>query len=83
MLRTIRESGGCAIAVTDEELMACVPEMASSTGIFPSPESAAALACLKHLVERELVSRDDRVVLFSTGTGLKYIDEIEESMEGV
>jgi threonine synthase len=74
MLRAIRESGGCALSVTDEELMAAVPEMAAATGIFPAPEGAATLAGLRKLVSANLVTEDDRVVLFNTGTGLKYID---------
>ena len=76
MLRAIRESGGCAVAVSDEELMACVWEVASVTGIFPAPEGAANLAGLKGLVKQGLVSPDERVVLFNTGSGLKYIDVI-------
>ncbi|MDE2998735.1 MAG: threonine synthase [Gemmatimonadota bacterium] len=74
MLRAIRESRGTAIAVTDGALLACVDEMASSTGIFPAPEGAATLAGLKELVRVGWISSDDRVVLFNTGTGLKYIE---------
>ncbi len=80
MLRAIRESGGCAVAVSDEELMACVWEMASATGIFPAPEGAANLAGLKGLVKQGLVSPDERVVVFNTGSGLKYIDVISGVM---
>ena len=79
MLRAIRESGGCAVAVTDEEMIVCTQEMASGTGIFPAPEGAATLACLKHLIAQEAVSADDRVVLFNTGTGLKYVDVFADS----
>ncbi len=74
MLKAIRESGGTALSVSDEELMDCVPEMVSATGIFPAPEGAATLAGLKHLVEQGLTGSGDRVVLFNTGTGLKYMD---------
>jgi threonine synthase len=74
MLRAIKESGGCAVSVTDEELMSAVPEMAAATGIFPAPEGAATLAALKKLVSSDQVTEDDRVILFNTGTGLKYID---------
>ena len=74
MLRAIRESGGCALSVTDEELMADVDEMAAHTGIFPAPEGAATFSCLKHLVAQGKVQPNERVVLFNTGTGLKYID---------
>ncbi|MDE2889548.1 MAG: threonine synthase [Gemmatimonadota bacterium] len=76
MLRAIRESHGTAIAVTDGALLACVDEMASSTGIFPAPEGAATLAGLKELAGKGWVSSEERVVLFNTGTGLKYIEAI-------
>jgi threonine synthase len=77
MLRAIRDSGGCAISVTDDELLQGVSEMAAYTGIFAAPEGGATLACLKKMVERDLVSPGDRVVLFNTGTGLKYLEAFE------
>ncbi len=82
MLRAIRESRGTAVAVTDGRLMACVEEMASATGIFPAPEGAATLAGLKKLVADGWISSADRVVLFNTGTGLKYIEAIEAANAG-
>ncbi len=82
MLRAIRESRGTAVAVTDEAIMACVEEMASATGIFPAPEGAATLAGLKQLVADGWISSGDRVVLFNTGTGLKYIEAIEAANSG-
>jgi threonine synthase len=77
MLRAIRDSGGCAISVSDDELLQGVSEMAAYTGIFAAPEGGATLACLKKMVERDLVSPGDRVVLFNTGTGLKYLEAFE------
>ena len=74
MLNAIRDSGGCALSVTDEELMASVSKMAAAVGSFPAPEGAATLAALEKLIEQNLVSERDRVVLFNTGTGLKYIE---------
>ena len=74
MLKAIRDSGGCALSVTDEELMASVSKMAAAVGSFPAPEGAATLAALEKLIEQNLVSERDRVVLFNTGTGLKYIE---------
>ncbi len=74
ILKAIRDSGGCAVAVSDEDLMSAVTEMAAYTGIFPAPEGGATLACLKSLVATGFVTKGDRVVLFNTGTGLKYID---------
>ncbi len=74
MLKAIRDSGGCALAVTDEELMASASKMAAAVGSFPAPEGAATLTALEKLVEQNLVSEHERVVLFNTGTGLKYIE---------
>ena len=74
MLKAIRDSGGCALSVTDEELMASVSKMAAAVGSFPAPEGAATLAALEKLIEQNLISERDRVVLFNTGTGLKYIE---------
>ena len=74
MLKAIRDSGGCALSVTDEELMASASKMAAAVGSFPAPEGAATLTALEKLVEQNLVSEHERVVLFNTGTGLKYIE---------
>ena len=78
MLRVIRESGGVAVSVTDDEIFQSLGEMASLTGIFPCPEGAASLAGLKRLIAKGSVRRDERVVLFNTGTGLKYLDVLED-----
>lgn len=74
MLKAIRESGGCALSVTDEELMTATSQMAVAVGSFPAPEGAATLAALEKLIARNLVAEHERVVLFNTGTGLKYIE---------
>ena len=50
ILQCLRESGGTALTVTDDEALACVPEMAAAEGIFPCPEGAATLAALKKLL---------------------------------
>ena len=72
MLRALRDSGGSAVAVSDEEIAAAQKEVASLEGILASPEGAATWAALKHLAQKGLVQPDERVVLFNTGTGLKY-----------
>ena len=77
MLKAIRDSGGCALSVTDEELMASTSKMAAAVGSFPAPEGAATLAALEKLIAENLVNERDRVVLFNTGTGLKYIELFE------
>ena len=73
ILRAIRESGGTALAVDDAEIVDAQKEMASAEGIFAAPEGAATWAALKHLVQQGLVAPGERVVLFNTGTGLKYL----------
>ncbi|MCY3680448.1 MAG: threonine synthase [Gemmatimonadetes bacterium] len=77
MLRAIRDSGGCALSVTDEELMASTSKLAAAVGSFPAPEGAATLAALEKLIAQNLVNERERVVLFNTGTGLKYIELFE------
>jgi threonine synthase len=72
ILTALRESGGTAIAVTDAEMAACQLEIARGEGIFPAPEGGATLAALKRMVEADQVESGETVVLFNTGTGLKY-----------
>jgi threonine synthase len=72
MLDIIRRSGGTALAVTDDELLGGARRLAREEGILAGPEAGAAVAALPGLLEREVVVRDDRIVLFVTGHGLKY-----------
>jgi threonine synthase len=72
ILRAVRESGGFAIAVSDEALTASVDEAARRDGLLLCPEGGATLAACELALERGLISRDDRVVLFNCATGLKY-----------
>ncbi len=74
ILRAVRESGGVAIAVSDEELMRDARRIAAVEGIFAAPEGGACLAALRRLRESGRVSRDETVVLFNTGTGAKYVE---------
>ena len=81
ILEILRNSGGVAISVTDEEIMDAVHRWAQVEGIFAAPEGAAALAAYRKLRGNGFFSSDDRVVLFNTGTGLKYLDTIEDKSE--
>lgn len=74
MLEAIRKSDGTAIAVSEEEIHDAWGEMSSRIGVMVAPEGAATLAALRTLLENGLISRDERVVLFNTGSGLKYIE---------
>ena len=81
MLDILRTSGGSALSVTDDELIAAVREIGAAEGMFVAPEGAACLPALKKLLDSGEVSRDDRVVLFNTGSGLKYLNAFESSTE--
>ena len=73
ILRAVRESGGTALAVSDSEILESVRLIAKNEGIFACPEGAATHAALRRLVEERWIDRDEKVVLFNTGSGLKYI----------
>jgi threonine synthase len=74
ILDAIRSSGGTAIAVTDEELLAAVAEIGALEGVFCAPEGAACLPALRKLLADKAVTPDERVVLFNTGAGVKYLE---------
>lgn len=75
ILRDIYESNGTAIAVEDTDLLKAQKEIAMTEGIFAAPEGAATLAALKELVAQKWVHPDEKIVLFNTGSGLKYLDK--------
>jgi threonine synthase len=74
ILEDIRASQGTAVAVSDEEILEAQRELGRGEGIFAAPEGAATLAALKKLVEKGWVTPQERIVLFNTGSGLKYLD---------
>ena len=73
ILSDLRESKGTAVAVSDEKIRAAQMKWAEKEGLFTAPEAAATLAALEVLVEEDWFEKDERIVLFNTGTGLKYI----------
>ncbi len=77
MLDILRKSGGTAVAVSDEDLVADATEIGSSEGIFAAPEGGACLTALKFLLENGEVKSDERIVLFNTGSGIKYLEAFE------
>lgn len=74
ILDILRQSRGTAVAATDEDIMQSVKDWASQEGIFAAPEGAASLAAYRKLRASGFLKESDRVVLFNTGSGLKYID---------
>ncbi|HEX6135249.1 MAG TPA: threonine synthase [Longimicrobiales bacterium] len=73
MLDAIRASHGAAVAVEDERMRDAVRLIGSATGVFAAPEGGAAAAAVPILLEREILSPDEEIVLFITGSGLKYV----------
>lgn len=76
ILQDIYDSEGTAIAVSDEAIIAAQKQLARMEGIFAAPEGAATLAALQELVKQGWVHSEERIVLFNTGLGLKYLDHL-------
>ena len=74
MLDILRKSGGGAEAVTDEEMIEAAREIGALEGVFCAPEGSACLPVLRRLQDRGEVQPDDKVVIFNTGAGVKYLE---------
>ncbi len=74
VLDALRQSGGGAVAVTDEELMDATSRLAAEEGLFVAPEGAACVAALRKLVAAGVLQPTDRTVVYNTGTGYKYLE---------
>jgi threonine synthase len=72
MLTALRESGGTAVAVADHHIMQAQQKLAAYEGMFVSLEAAATIAALEKLVQENWVTPDEKVLVFNTGSGLKY-----------
>jgi threonine synthase len=81
ILDAIRESGGTAIAVTDDEMLEGSRELARTTGIFASPEGGACVPALRKLLARGDVKPNEKVVLFNTGSGIKYVEAFDQKLK--
>jgi threonine synthase len=72
MLTALRESGGTSVAVPDHHIMQAQQKLAAYEGMFVSLEAAATIAALETLVQENWVTPDEKVLVFNTGSGLKY-----------
>ena len=79
MLQIIRESRGTALSVSDEAMLAEIPRVGKSEGIFFCPEGAACVAALRRLREKGWIKPADEVVIFNTASGLKYLDVLQKT----
>jgi threonine synthase len=77
VLDILKKSGGMAVAATDAEIMEALLHWARTEGVFAAPEGAASLVAYRKLRARGFFTPEDRVVLFNTGSGLKYLEVIE------
>lgn len=74
ILQAVRQSGGTAIAVSDEEALDAGVELAAMEGIFAAPEGAACVAAVPKLIASGVLTEDARIVIYNTGAGLKYLE---------
>jgi threonine synthase len=74
MLKAIRESGGCAIAVNDRDMLDAAADLAACEGVFPAPEGGACVAATRKLFENKFLKPTDWIVIYNTGSGLKYLE---------
>jgi threonine synthase len=74
ILDAVRGSGGTAIAVTDEELIDAGIELASLEGMFVAPEGAGCIPALRKLLATGFLKPSERIVIYNTGAGLKYLE---------
>ncbi|HEY6181779.1 MAG TPA: threonine synthase [Terriglobales bacterium] len=77
ILDILQKSGGTAVAATDAEIMSSLRHWSEVEGIFAAPEGAASLTAYTKLLASGFFKPKDAVVLFNTGSGLKYLDVIE------
>jgi threonine synthase len=74
VLEAIRESGGTALSVSDEEMLDAGILMAEREGIFPAPEGGACVAAARRLLDCGFLQGNERIVIYNTGSGLKYLE---------
>jgi threonine synthase len=74
VLNSIRESGGTAIAISDEEMLDAGLLLSQAQGIFPAPEGGACVAALERLLASGFLAPQEQIVIFNTGSGLKYLE---------
>jgi len=76
ILRALRESHGAGVAVSEEEIVQGVKQAAEAEGIFMAPEGGTCVAAARKLKASGHLGPDDTVVLFNTGTGFKYVENM-------
>jgi threonine synthase len=80
-LRAVRETRGAYIRVSDDQILDAIPALARGVGVFAEPAAAAAYAGLVKAVDQGIVEADERVVVLSTGSGLKDIASVMKAVK--
>lgn len=80
-LAAVNDTGGAYIAVSDDEILQAIPELARGCGVFAEPAGAAAYAGLVKAAEQQSVSRDEKIVVLSTGNGLKDVNSAMQAVK--
>jgi threonine synthase len=78
IIRTVKESGGTAVAVNDKEMIDGVKTIAKHEGLFVAPEGGALWAATLHLLSKKWLNPDEKILLLNTGSGYKYNDAIRQ-----
>jgi threonine synthase len=74
MLDILRKSGGGGVTVEDDEMIAATREVGAAEGLFVAPEGAACFVAARKLLAEGKIAPDKHVVIFNTGSGIKYLD---------
>jgi threonine synthase len=77
MLKILRQSNGGVVAIDDDKMIRVAREVGASEGLFVAPEGAACFAALRLLRAEGKIDNEERVVIFNTGSGIKYLDAFE------
>jgi threonine synthase len=77
ILSAVYESGGTAVSVNDDELLADMKLVARQEGLLLCPEGAATVSAVRHLLKKGFIQEDETVVAFNTGSGYKYVEVLE------
>jgi len=80
ILEILKKSKGTAVSATDEEILEAARHWAKVEGIFAAPEGAACLVAYRKLRASGFFQPEDTVVLFNTGSGMKYLDVLDPSV---
>lgn len=81
ILQALRDSNGGALTVSDNEIIKMMSIVASLEGMFVCPEGAATAVALDKLLIDGLVKDNEKVLLLNTGSGLKYLDVLENATQ--